>query len=209
LHRHDLRVCELSGQYNIVNIDANAVRKFNDAYVTDEQSALKLSGLLKNCTQEVQKQFAKDMKKLIFKAGETICSQGEVGDTMYIIAEGVVNVIVEVSTDDKHGKKKSSAEVVTFLSDGDYFGEMALLCGDERNATIVAKTNVVLYEISRATVRTFVAKLPDFAKKLSTAIVERNKSTQSARSEAIKSLNARDGSISELMSAFKVFLGGE
>jgi small-conductance mechanosensitive channel/CRP-like cAMP-binding protein len=208
LHKHNLRVCEISGQYNIINVDKNIKKQFYDSYVTDEFSTLQFSGLLKNCAPEVQKQFAKNMKKLMFKAGEKICEQDKSGDTMYIIAEGVINVIVNVSATEKSGKTKTSTEIVTTLSDGDYFGEMALLCGEKRNATIIAKTDVVIYEIKRKTVKSFVEKYQDFAEKLSEAIIERNLKNESIKNRAIAKLNKKDNAISELMVAFKLFLGG-
>ncbi len=207
LHRHGLKVCEISGQININHIDTNAVRKFEDEKATDALTALKYSGLLKNCDKEIQTNFAKGMERLFVQAGEVICRQGDIGDTMFIIAEGVVNVSLNVSTTEENGKTKTSSRVIAILSDGDYFGEMALLRGEKRNATIIAKSDVVLYQIRRETIKKFMDSYADFAEKLSTAIVERSTENEAKKTEFMKELSKKEDPISEFMNAFKSFLG--
>ena len=206
LHKYDLKVCEISGQYEIKDIDVKFKKNFDDQYVTDKLTALKFSGLLKNCTKEVQEQFANRMEKLYFKKGDLICNQGDTGETMFIIAEGVVNVSINISVVEKNGETKSSSNIVATLSEGDYFGEMALLCGEKRTANIIAKTDVVLYEVNRETIKTFMKQYTDFAKQLSTAIIERNSQNEIAKTEAIDELNKKEDEISEFMKAFKTFL---
>lgn len=207
LHKHGLKICEISGQININHIDSRAVRKFDDENATDAITALRYSGLLKNCDQEIQTSFAKGMERLFVRAGEVIFREGDTGDTMFIIAEGVVNVSLNVSLTGEDGETKSSTKVVAILSDGDYFGEMALLRGEKRNATIVAKSDVILYKIRRETIKEFMNSYADFAQKLSTAIIERSTENEAQKTEFIKELSKKEDPISEFMNAFKSFLG--
>ena len=207
LHEHGFKVCEIIGQINVHNITSKAIRIFNDENVTDAKTALKYSGLLKNCNDEIQSNFAERMTKLMSKAGDVICKQGEIGDTMFIIAEGVVNVSIEITGTELDGKVAKSSQVVAILSDGDYFGEMALLRGESRNATITAKSDVVLYMIDRDTIKEFTTKYPEFAKKLSEALVERNTKNDVTRNEFITQLSKRENTVTEFMNAFKSFLG--
>ena len=58
----------------------------------------------------------------------TIFSQGDQGDAFYLIQAGAVQVLLE------SGAEKS--EVVAILGQRDWFGEMALLSGEPRSATI-------------------------------------------------------------------------
>jgi ATP-binding cassette subfamily B protein len=62
-----------------------------------------------------------------FDGGREIFRQGDAGDKLYIIAHGTVEVI-----------REDSKEQLAILSDGDYFGEMALLSEEPRNATVRA-----------------------------------------------------------------------
>ena len=207
LHKHNIKVCEITGNIQIHNIDNNVIRTFHDNEVTDEISALKFSGLLKNCSSEIQTHFAKSMKRLLFKSGDIVFKQGETGETMFIIAEGVVEVSLDISVTENDGKVKSSSNVIAILSDGDYFGEMALLRGEKRNATITAKSDIVLYQINRETIKEFMNQYPDFARKLSAAIIERSSENEVKKSEFIKELNRKEDPIAEFMNAFKIFLG--
>ena len=74
-------------------------------------------------------------------AGEKIIQQGERGKSLFLIARGVVAVLVA------HGTQ--SAHRVASLHAGDFFGEMALLTDEPRNATVKAATDCRLFELSR------------------------------------------------------------
>jgi MFS family permease len=69
------------------------------------------------------------------KAGETIVRKGEPGDTFFVIAEGRAEVLLE------GGLRE--------LGPGEFFGEIALLRDVPRTATVLAKTNGELLELSR------------------------------------------------------------
>ena len=77
-----------------------------------------------------------------FRAGEVIIEQGARGSSMFLIVEGVVQVSVE--NDD------SDEAVVGNLTIGEVFGEMSLLTGARRAATVMAKRPTVLFEINKA-----------------------------------------------------------
>jgi len=75
-----------------------------------------------------------------YQAGETIFRQGDVGDRVYSLISGEVEVIREDG-----GKVK----VLAKLGPGDCFGEMALLSDEPRNAGIRAASNVDTVSIYR------------------------------------------------------------
>ena len=207
LHAHGLKVCEVGESINVKIVDNKLVKSFNDDNTTDAKTALRYSGLLKNCNDEILEHFAKSMEKIVMKAGDVVFKQGEDGDTMFIIAEGVVSVSLDVSVAEEGGKVHTSSNVIATLSDGAYFGERALLRGEKRNATVVAKSDIVLFKIRRETVKAFTEKYSDFAKKLSEAIVERSNENAAKKSEFMKELNKKADPIAEFMNAFKAFLG--
>jgi len=74
------------------------------------------------------------------KAGDTIIVQGEDGDNFYVIDSGEVDVFV-------------NGEKVTSIKDGGSFGELALIYGTPRAATIKAKSDVKLWGLDRDTYR--------------------------------------------------------
>jgi anion transporter len=81
------------------------------------------------------------MEETSFVAGTTIFSQGDQGDAFYLIQSGAVQVMLE------SGAGKS--EIVAVLGPKDWFGEMALLTGEPRSATIFAVKPTTLWRLSR------------------------------------------------------------
>jgi hypothetical protein len=70
------------------------------------------------------------------KAGEELFRQGDIGDRYYIVADGVVEIIVD-------------GQVVRETGPGGYFGEIALLRDIPRTATVRAKSDVELLALDR------------------------------------------------------------
>jgi len=96
------------------------------------------------------------VRLLEYGAGEKIMSQGEWGgNTFYIAVEGMLDVQVL----DETGSQKKIGE----LQPGTCFGEMALLAGVERNATVSVPDgkNAVVLEVDRPALR-LLRKLPKF-----------------------------------------------
>jgi anion transporter len=81
------------------------------------------------------------MEETAIEAGTTIFSQGDQGDAFYLIQSGAVEVMLE------SGAGKS--EVIAVLGPKDWFGEMALLTGEPRSATIFAVKPTILWRLSR------------------------------------------------------------
>ncbi|MEI6699478.1 MAG: ATP-binding cassette domain-containing protein [Mycobacteriaceae bacterium] len=72
----------------------------------------------------------------IFKAGETLFEQGTMGDSIYVVTEGKIELIRELA---------SGGEIVIKLAvSGDYFGEMGPLFALPRSATARARTDAVV-----------------------------------------------------------------
>ncbi len=72
-----------------------------------------------------------------FKPGEKIIQKGDKADSLFIIEKGQADVISE----------SSGGIVIGQLNSGDFFGEVALLTGKTRTATIIARTNMTVYEL--------------------------------------------------------------
>jgi CRP-like cAMP-binding protein len=73
-----------------------------------------------------------------YSPGEVLFYQGNPGVGMYIIQEGTIEIVYEPTSD-----------TLAELTDGDFFGELALLNETPRSATAVARTESVLYGLFR------------------------------------------------------------
>ena len=76
-----------------------------------------------------------------FGAGTDIVRQGDVGQKLYFIASGQVDVLVA-----EDGRERR----INTLTAGDYFGELALLVAEPRSATVRATMPTELYSLSQA-----------------------------------------------------------
>lgn len=90
-----------------------------------------------------------------FKAREVIMHQGDAGDCFYIITEGVARVSI-VSA---NGREIT----LDFLEKGAVVGEIAVLDGGERTATVTALEPVSALRLDRAAIRAIMVERPDFA----------------------------------------------
>lgn len=80
---------------------------------------------------------------------EVLFYQGNPGVGMYIIREGTIEIVDETTGD-----------ILADLSDGDFFGELALLNETPRSATAVARTDSVLYGLFRPDLLGLVERNP-------------------------------------------------
>ena len=110
--------------------------------------------LFANLDSEQIKTILNICRKIKFTEDQIIMKEGEIGDSLYIILEGTVEVIKslvisDVSEDNHRDAVKN--KVFTKLDEKSHavFGEIALLEECERTATIRAVTNCSLYEIKK------------------------------------------------------------
>jgi small-conductance mechanosensitive channel len=100
-----------------------------------------------------------------YAVGEMPVRQGEPGDSFYIIKSGRVDVIVEKST--------GETAVVATLGPGNFFGEMSLLTGAVRAASIHVKEDAEFIVIEKESFGSTLAQNPAIAESLSRILAER------------------------------------
>ena len=85
-----------------------------------------------------------------FRAGETIVEGGQPGGTFYVILQGAAKVVRGSRTVDR-------------MEPGDFFGEISLLDGGPRTASVVAETPLVAIRVFRRSFDRLVAQEPAVA----------------------------------------------
>ena len=73
-------------------------------------------------------------------AGATLCQEGDFGDTMYFVVQGSLQISKHVI--------QGADKVIATLGAGQYAGELSLLTGAQRNATIRAVEETEVVEFS-------------------------------------------------------------
>ena len=92
-----------------------------------------------------------------FSKGTVLCHEGDPGHDMFIIQKGKVQVRKNVGTGEK---------VLAFLSDGEFFGEMALLLGMDRSATVEVVEDSKILVIAPDTFENLLKNSPEIALKM-------------------------------------------
>lgn len=106
----------------------------------DTADLLREIPLLSPCRAEVFERLTRAAARLVLPAGEYLCREGEQGDSLFLIARGAVHVV----------RQENGAEtLLDVLGGGDVVGEMALLTGEPRVASIRAATPVALIQVGR------------------------------------------------------------
>lgn len=130
----------------------------------------------------------------VFPAGALLMTEGDYGTSMFALVEGTVSVTVAGTHGDPHG--------VAELSAGDFVGEMSLLTGARRNATVEAVTEVVAVEIPKVALEEILARAPDLIDNFGSVLARR----QAERDQV--AADAAQMSAGNIVSQIKRFFGG-
>lgn len=149
------------------HLDPEEKKSFFEHELADRRvlSVLNQVTLFSTLTLEELESIALSMKTLYFKPGDTLIRQGDKGDLMYILVEGTLQVYI-------HSAEQTEQIPVAKLTPGKYFGEMSMLVGEPRSATIVALSDVMVYELTKETMSRLFAEHSDMMQKISEKIAE-------------------------------------
>lgn len=101
-----------------------------------------------------------------FVKGDVMTRQGAVAHWLYLIVAGQCDVVVD--------KADGERKLVATLSDGSIFGEMGMMTGEPRRATVIAATDVECYRLDKEGFRAILEARPDLAQEISRVLVDRN-----------------------------------
>src|SRR4029453_4768747 len=111
-----------------------------------------------------------------FGRGERVIREGAEGDSMFVLLRGAAEVSIS--------KNGSSIPVAT-LKAPDCFGEMSLLTGERRTATVRAETDCQVMEIGKPVMAEVLRASPDCLERLSELLASRKMETEGVLKEAV------------------------
>jgi len=109
-------------------------------------------------------ELTRKMKRHSVTAGEKVIQQGEAGDSLYMIARGVVRISRNVNG--------SEVNLATLIA-GDFFGEVALLHDEKRTATVTSMSPCTFYVLERNDLRDAMEDKPSIKLALELAVRQR------------------------------------
>lgn len=133
--------------------------------------------LLRTLSPDELTRLAGDVRSAPYAAGETLFRQGDAGDTVGVVSSGRVAVLVSAAG--------GPAVRVAELGPGSVFGEMSLLTGEPRSATIQAEADTVVLVISKASFAALLQADPELAPRLA-AVLEKRQSDRTTKLAAAR-----------------------
>lgn len=131
----------------------------------------------------------------VFAQGELVIRAGDQGASMFVVHSGRVQVQVS-----EGGKQRP----VAVLSEGAFFGEMALFTGEPRTANVVALEETEVLEIGHAAMKHLFETNPDLAESISWTIAERRAGLEASSQQADAVAQAASAG---LLNSIKRFFG--
>jgi len=114
--------------------------------------ALARSVVLRGLAREELEQLAQTMRRRTYRRGEVVFHQGDPGESLHVVCQGKLKVVII-------GDNGEEA-VLAILGPSDVFGEMAVLDGGPRSATVTALESVETAVLSRADFKQLLRSVP-------------------------------------------------
>jgi CRP-like cAMP-binding protein len=127
--------------------------------------ALRCAALFSRLSEEETTRLAERVRPAPFSAGEIVTRQGAVAHWLYVLTKGEVEVRIAGADGDERKVAEIKAPGV--------FGEMALMTGAAREATVVARTDVECLRVDKEDFKDILEKRPEIAQEMSTLLAQR------------------------------------
>ena len=131
--------------------------------------------LVRHLTVDELNTFCERLDYVPFARGEVITQQGTIADWLYILASGEAQVLVDVPG--------QQPRVVSTLAAGSIFGEMGLMTGDPRAATVIAKSDIECYRLDKQSFQDIIETRPAIAEEIALVLAKRRAELDTAQQE--------------------------
>ena len=144
---------------------------------------LAINPVFEPISPEIRQELIKRFNLIKIPPKSLIIREGDSSDSMYLIKTGEVKVFKE---------KEGEILEIARLGPGDFFGEIGLITGQKRTASIMSETNVELMELKKEDIDFIISKYPEILATLKEYIKQRTSDTFSKLME-LKKLSAKKG----------------
>lgn len=204
MHRHlrvvGLRPAALPTAAGVLPTLPSALRDHELA--VDRGLVLAEVALLRSLSDAERQQLADCLRVRTLVAGEDAVKVGDPGDSMFVVAEGALDVSLGAG---------DSVRRVNVLGPGSAFGELALFTGERRSATVKALCPSVVYEIERAHLLPLMSQRASMVDELSAAVAQYQARDARTMAQALAdepAPPAPPGVVRQLAGRLRAWLGG-
>ena len=135
------------------------------------------AGIFQGVSPDAVAALVRQLEPVTFRRGEVVFSEGEPGETLYIITAGKVKI----------GRKSMDGRdsLITLMGPSDMFGELAIFDPGPRTSSVTTLTEVKAVVMSRSVLRSWIADRPEIAEQLLRVLARRLRRTNDNLSDLI------------------------
>jgi len=196
LHRAGMEIPFPSMNINVTEMNEDREQRKVDEEYARRLDALSRVDVFRALDAEKIDRLARRMRMIIYGPGEVVLRQGDPGDSLYVVRAGSVAVQL--------GALGARKEIAT-LSAGQFFGEMSLMTGESRSATVVAKTDCECYVVDKQAFQQILEERPELAGIISDILSRRQVALDGATADA--ALASQTVQKNQLRSKIAAFFG--
>lgn len=159
-----------------------------NAHIIDIEKALERNPLFSPLSHELLHEVAMHTERRLYAPGEIVIQQKDHGEELFVVERGDLEVLIDVHDGMQH---------VATLGADTFFGEMSLLTGEERSATVRTVGEVALLVVSKETLQPILEAAPSLATEMSQVLAEREAVLQGRKGQSPKAalVEARSGEL--------------
>lgn len=163
----------------------SAERKQEKEQAEHDRRVRALAGvdIFRDLSDEDREQLAKKLSYVPFAAGEPITKQGSEAHWLYLVVDGEASVRLHHGTEHERELARVGAS--------NFFGEMSLLTGERRSATVVAITDVECYRLDKVAFEAVVRHRPEIAESVAELLAARRLQISALREQFGKPVEAQ------------------
>src|SRR3989338_983180 len=195
LKRHQIKIPFPIRDVHHAHIERRRQEKEAVHFREEAEKILSSIPLFTALSDDDRKQIAETIFLKEFGDHEIIVRQGEEGDSLYIIHNGACNVFL--------GSNGKEPKKIATMHEGHFFGEMSLLTGEPRSATVRAHRDTSVFEIKKEALKHLLEKNPTLSMKLAEALAARKMELSEERGK----ITADEATKGKLLSKIKNFFG--
>jgi small-conductance mechanosensitive channel/CRP-like cAMP-binding protein len=202
LQRAGMRIAVPEGQVHLVTEDKVHADEVAEREIRRRLDAVRSIDLFKELTDEERRRVASRLEPAPFAAGDLITRQGAVAHWLYVLAEGTATVALDAESGQRHEVAQLDAPTV--------FGEMGLLTGEPRHATVVARSGCECYRLRKAAFEEILLKRPELAERMSRILAQRQNNLDAKHRDLSSRPSGRNGAprmSEEILAEIKRFFG--
>jgi CRP-like cAMP-binding protein len=201
LQRAGIRIAEAQHTIHAIQRDEAHAETVKKRELTRRMQMLNSVQLFSGVSDGEKSDIAERLQYAPFARGDVITKQGNTAHWLYILAFGEAEVLYE--------PPEGGSQAIGRVHAGEFFGEMALISGQARSATVVAKTDVECYRLDRASFQELLGARPEIAEEVRRIVGSRKPDLEQARDAFANLPETNDEKKARLLTRIRRFFFGQ